>query len=308
MITTDPPDATPRHAMVPIPSGVTLHVVHWDRAAGPEPELATFVLVHGLASNARLWDGVGRRLATLGHGVVAIDQRGHGLSSKPDTGYDMTTVADDLDLLIDELGFDRPVVAGQSWGGNVVLEFAVRHPTHIRAIVCVDGGFIDLATRFPDWDDASVAPRSAEARRDARWSRSPRGSRRPPPIGPTRDAPERSPTSRSATTARSRPWLTFDRHIDVLRGLWDHQPSSRYGESLFRPAHRGRQRRCRVERLQACRPSTPQSLRSRRSCRMVQPGSPRCPRPAARRRRRPPAAVATDPGFFDREPAQETST
>lgn len=224
----DGADAVLRHEMVPIPSGVTLHVVHWDRPAGPDAALAPFVLVHGLASNARLWDGVARRLASLGHAVVAVDQRGHGLSSKPDGGYDMATVADDLDLLIVELGFDRPVVAGQSWGGNVVLEFASRHPTHTRAIVCVDGGFIDLATRFPVWDDASVAlapPRLAGTplERITTWLESSAG-----------DWPAEG---RAGTLANFEvrddgtiaPWLTFDRHIDVLRGLWEHQPSSRYG-------------------------------------------------------------------------------
>src|SRR5690348_14754080 len=55
--------------------GVELHVEVQvgDRAAAP------FVLVHGLASNARLWDGVAEHLHAAGHTVVVIDQRGHGL-------------------------------------------------------------------------------------------------------------------------------------------------------------------------------------------------------------------------------------
>jgi pimeloyl-ACP methyl ester carboxylesterase len=57
----------------------------------------------------------------LGHTVVAVDQRGHGRSSKPDDGFDMATVAHDLELLVGELGLDRPIVAGQSWGANVVV-------------------------------------------------------------------------------------------------------------------------------------------------------------------------------------------
>ena len=46
-----------------------------------------FLLVHGLSSNARLWDGVGRRLAAAGHQVVAVDQRGHGRSEQVADGY-----------------------------------------------------------------------------------------------------------------------------------------------------------------------------------------------------------------------------
>jgi len=48
--------------------------------------MTPFVLVHGLASNARLWDGVARRLAGAGHSSAAVDLRGHGRSDKPDTG------------------------------------------------------------------------------------------------------------------------------------------------------------------------------------------------------------------------------
>jgi pimeloyl-ACP methyl ester carboxylesterase len=109
------------------------------------------VLVHGLASNARTWDGVAARLAALGHPVAAVDQRGHGRSDKPDTGYDFATVSADLAAVVAGLGWDRPLVAGQSWGGNVVLELAVRHPSVAGGIACVDGGTLEVARRFPSW-------------------------------------------------------------------------------------------------------------------------------------------------------------
>ena len=85
------------------------------------------LLIHGLASNARLWDGPARRLAELGHAVTAIDLRGHGLSDKPDTGYDMANIADDVLDVVNALGarqrnWVRPLVLGQSWGGNIVVE------------------------------------------------------------------------------------------------------------------------------------------------------------------------------------------
>ncbi len=185
------------------------------------------LLVHGLASNARLWDGVAQHLAGRGHQVVAIDQRGHGRSSKPDDGYDMTTVANDLRLLIDDLGWVRPAVAGQSWGGNVVLELAWAHPDAVSMIACVDGGFIDLAGKFPNWDDAAAAlapPRLAGTPLAdiTRWVET-----------SAADWPE---DGRQGTLANFEvrddatiaPWLTFDRHLTVLRGLWEHQPSARY--------------------------------------------------------------------------------
>lgn len=114
-----------------------------------------FLLVHGLASNARMWDGVAIRLASAGHEVVAVDLRGHGQSEEPADGYDTATAAADLAALIGVLGWTgarAPVVAGQSWGGNVVLELAARH-RGVAAVALVDGGWIRLAERFPDFDD-----------------------------------------------------------------------------------------------------------------------------------------------------------
>ncbi len=116
---------------------------------------ARFLLVHGLASNARLWDGVGAELAARGTGAVAVDQRGHGRSDKPGVGFDFATLAEDLATVVGDHG---PVVAaGQSWGGNVVLELAARHPELVRGVVCVDGGFIRLADAFPTEDAMLVA-------------------------------------------------------------------------------------------------------------------------------------------------------
>ena len=125
-------------------------------STGPNggPAVAPYLLVHGLASNARLWDGVARRLAAAGRSAAAVDLRGHGHSGKPEGGYDFATVAGDLRALIGALGpaFERLVLVGQSWGASVVLDFAVRYPDMTRGVVLVDGGLTDLRDAFPTWD------------------------------------------------------------------------------------------------------------------------------------------------------------
>ena len=113
---------------------LTLHVREWrhdDADSNPGVDGSAkppFVLVHGLASNARTWDEVAPILAANGHRVIAVDQRGHGLSDKPEGAYDFAAVTADLHALLDELELEKPIIAGQSWGGNVALAFGARDP------------------------------------------------------------------------------------------------------------------------------------------------------------------------------------
>lgn len=151
------PIIEPVDERIKVGDGLELRVLRWrplEVSNGGSASGAPFLLVHGLASNARLWDGVARRIAEAGRSAVAVDLRGHGHSDKPDGGYDFATIAADLLTLIGALGpdFGRPILVGQSWGGNVVLDFAVRHADMTRGIVLVDGGLTDLRDAFPTWD------------------------------------------------------------------------------------------------------------------------------------------------------------
>lgn len=223
-MTTSLPAHPPRLAEV-VDDGVMLSAIPRRLDGGLPPVL----LVHGLASNARLWDGVGAELARLGHGVLAVDQRGHGLSSKPDDGYDFETVTRDLYRLISRLGWlgRPPVVVGQSWGGNVVLDLAVRHPDAVRSLVLVDGGTIELSARFADWPtcEAALAPpdmAGTPVEQIESWIR-----------GNHPDWPEAGIEGTMANLevlgdGTVRPWLSRDHHMQILRHLWEHHPSALY--------------------------------------------------------------------------------
>lgn len=222
-------DVSPVSEVLSLPTGIGMRVVRWEPGGPSEPSATSgrpVVLVHGLASNARLWDGVARRLAASGRRVVAIDQRGHGLSSKPDSSYTMAEVADDLAACVAVLGWESPVLVGQSWGGNVVLETSARHPGLAGAVACVDGGFIRLRERFPEWDDC------ARALAPPRLAGTPLATMRAWVERSAADWPEEG---RAGTLANFEvrpdgtiaPWLTFERHMTVLRGLWEHDPHER---------------------------------------------------------------------------------
>lgn len=120
------------------------------------------VALHGLASNARWWDLVAPLLAP--RRVVAVDQRGHGLSSRPEAGYDFASVAGDVRGVAAALGLGPCVAMGHSWGAAVALAWASAD-ADVRAVVCVDGGVGDLRGHFgATWEQAAVAMRPPELR------------------------------------------------------------------------------------------------------------------------------------------------
>jgi pimeloyl-ACP methyl ester carboxylesterase len=211
---------------VSVADGVGLSLL---RREPEHPAEVAFVLVHGLASNARTWDGVADELARHGHASVAVDLRGHGHSDKPDDGYDVASVASDLGALLRRLGLDRPVLVGQSWGGNVVLETAARDPALVRGVVAVDGGTIELAEAFPTfeacWETLAPPRLDGTTRRELEsWLREAHPDWPESGIQGALASFELRPDGTVA------PWLTRARHMAVLRGLWEHSPSRRYAD------------------------------------------------------------------------------
>lgn len=104
--------------------------------------------MHGLASQRRFWNFVATRLAGLP--VLAIDQRGHGDSDRPDGPYDGATCAADLATAMDALGWSRAVIVGHSWGGSVAATFAAEYPGRTIALVAIDGGFAGITASTPE--------------------------------------------------------------------------------------------------------------------------------------------------------------
>ena len=105
-----------------------------------------FLLLHGLMSNARMWDEVADRLAGHGHDVHAVDLRAHGSSDAPADGYDNATAARDVARVCAELGVTGALVAGHSWSGTLGLRLAVENPALVAGLALVDGGWFDFDT------------------------------------------------------------------------------------------------------------------------------------------------------------------
>ena len=122
--------------------GIRLAATRWPGTGTP------VVLLHGLASQRRFWNLVAARLAGLP--IVALDQRGHGDSDRPDGSYDGAACAADLAVAMDALGWSRAVVVGHSWGGSVATTFAAEHPERTIALVAIDGGFAGISAATPE--------------------------------------------------------------------------------------------------------------------------------------------------------------
>jgi pimeloyl-ACP methyl ester carboxylesterase len=105
-----------------------------------EGEGEPVVLVHGFASNKEVnWVAPGwvSTLKRAGRRVIALDNRGHGASSKlyDPAAYHSALMADDVRALIDHLGLPRADVMGYSMGARNTAFLALANPEHVRSAV-----------------------------------------------------------------------------------------------------------------------------------------------------------------------------
>ena len=120
------PFASARFSVATGSGGVPFNVVEiGDRA------LPAILLIHGFRQSYLAWSlQFGSDLAARCH-IVAFDLRGHGNSGQPwdAAAYDHGQPwADDVASVIKATGLSRPLIVGWSYGGNVAMDFARRHP------------------------------------------------------------------------------------------------------------------------------------------------------------------------------------
>lgn len=113
------------------------YTIHAPADAAARADLPRVVLIHSLALDRGIWEGVCERLAgrTL---LLALDCRGHGASDKPPGPYTAEGFADDLAQVLDHAGWPRALIAGCSMGGTVALAFACAFPGRTAALVPID--------------------------------------------------------------------------------------------------------------------------------------------------------------------------
>jgi 3-oxoadipate enol-lactonase len=99
------------------------------RGVGP-----MLVMIHGAQGDQTMFNDLTNRFADRFR-VLTFDQRGSGLSEKPQSGYSIASLADDTAALIDHLGSAAADVIGVSMGGTIAQELVLRHPAKVRSLI-----------------------------------------------------------------------------------------------------------------------------------------------------------------------------
>lgn len=97
------------------------------------------LLLHGFPELSESWREVLPRLAEAGFRAVAPDLRGYGGTDRPEAGYDLDTLANDIVQLARHLQPDRPVyLVGHDWGGIIAYHVAAMHPEVVARLAVVN--------------------------------------------------------------------------------------------------------------------------------------------------------------------------
>jgi esterase len=105
---------------------------------GPESG-RKWVFLHGLMGYYLNWRKIISDLEKTER-VLAYDQRGHGKSMKPMTGYSAEDYAEDLYLILEDLKWNKIILVGHSMGGRNALMFAHKFPEKVEKLVISDIG------------------------------------------------------------------------------------------------------------------------------------------------------------------------
>lgn len=160
-------DAAPRLGDVRLATGVRLRYAEQGRGDGP-----VVVMLHGYSDSWKSWSLL-LPLLPPGLHVYALDQRGHGESERPASGYHMRDLAADVVAFMDARGIERATVVGHSMGSFVAQQVALAAPARVERLVLIGSattprnvvgmGDLDAAVRsFADPE----APVSAEFARE----------------------------------------------------------------------------------------------------------------------------------------------
>lgn len=113
--------------------GVSIYIVD----SGPYSESSAYLFVHGWLGDHSTWNDLLAHFPERGR-TIAVDLRGHGMSSAPPSGYSTVTLATDIGEVADQLELERIILVGHSMGCSVSTRVAIARPDLVKALILVD--------------------------------------------------------------------------------------------------------------------------------------------------------------------------
>ena len=109
------------------------------------------IFCHGFPELAFSWRHQLKAFEAAGRWAIAPDQRGYGLTSRPSAveDYDIEHLTGDLVKLLDHLKVDKAIFCGHDWGGIVVWQMPLRHPSRVGGVIGVNTPFMARSPADP---------------------------------------------------------------------------------------------------------------------------------------------------------------
>ncbi|QSQ11767.1 alpha/beta fold hydrolase [Myxococcus landrumensis] len=121
----------PRERSIRLRTGVTLRYVEQGSRHGP-----AVVFLHGYTDSHHTWD-LNLSLFSRDFHIYALDQRGHGDSTRPACCYTQQFFAADVAAFLDAVGEKRAIIVGHSMGSFIAQQVALDYPRRVEALVLV---------------------------------------------------------------------------------------------------------------------------------------------------------------------------
>ena len=111
---------------------------------GPRGQGTPIIFCHGFPELAFSWRHQLAACEAAGRWAIAPDQRGYGLTSRPETvaDYDMEHLTGDLVGLMDHLKIDKAIFCGHDWGGIIVWQMPLMHPDRCAGVIGLNTPFM----------------------------------------------------------------------------------------------------------------------------------------------------------------------
>ena len=107
--------------------------VHYKQMGEGRPLL----ILHGWGSSSDSWVRVQEMLAAKGYQVIVPDLPGFGKTQAPHTVWGVEEYAEFMNRFTEELGLEKFILAGHSFGGQTAIQFAVDHPGKLEKLVLI---------------------------------------------------------------------------------------------------------------------------------------------------------------------------